>query len=180
MKGSWASLLGPGEMLAWQGEPDGRLFVLRKHDIFMIPFSLLWGGFAIFWEYTAYTSGAPFFFLLFGIPFVLIGLFMIIGRFFVDAHIRRNTDYALTNERVIISTTAFGRKVMAKPITAQTSLTLTPGPGGAISFGMPETQTQPQFNRPQWGGRLTGFTFELIDDADDVYQLVRRMQARME
>jgi hypothetical protein len=38
-----------GKSIAWMGQPNPRV-VFHKHDFFLIPFSLLWGGFPIFWE----------------------------------------------------------------------------------------------------------------------------------
>ena len=50
----------------------------------------------------AQTKGQTSFFALWGIPFILIGIYFVVGRFFVDAWIRRGTSYALTSRRVLI------------------------------------------------------------------------------
>jgi hypothetical protein len=100
--------LSSGENLLWSGQPNPSV-IFHKEDAFLIPFSLLWGGFAIFWE--AAASGmvglarrdhAPGFFLLWGIPFVLIGQYLIWGRFLYAAWLKKSTYYGVTNRRVII------------------------------------------------------------------------------
>jgi len=98
--------LQPGEAVLWTGRPDPRRLLTGK-DLFLIPFSLLWGGFAIVWEATvlAFGSGpnkAPVFFVLWGIPFVLIGQYIIWGRFLVKRWNRQRTAYAVSNQRVLI------------------------------------------------------------------------------
>ena len=73
-------LLRQGERLRWVGQPDPRVR-FSAADLFLVPFSIMWGGFALFWELQAVVSGGPFFFTLWGIPFVLMGLYFIFGRF---------------------------------------------------------------------------------------------------
>jgi hypothetical protein len=98
--------LQPGEAVLWGGRPDpSRLF--SGKDLFLIPFSLMWGGFAIVWEGSvlAFGSGpnkAPIFFVLWGVPFVLVGQYLIWGRFFAKRWQRQRTTYAVTNQRVLI------------------------------------------------------------------------------
>lgn len=93
--------LDRNEKLIWTGQPKKGI-VFRTTDVFLIPFSLLWCGFAIFWFTKAITSGAPFFFAMFGIPFIVAGLVFVFGRFIIDAKQRENTFYGLTEDRIVI------------------------------------------------------------------------------
>ncbi len=93
------SHLTAGEAILWKGKP-GKGHLLTGQDVFMIPFSILWCGFAFFWEYSVLSQGiTPF--ALFGIPFVLMGIYMVVGRFFWTAWIRRRTLYAVTSRKII-------------------------------------------------------------------------------
>jgi hypothetical protein len=95
-------LLRQGEQLRWVGQPDPRV-LFTPADLFLVPFSLMWGGFAVFWEIQVLTSGGSTFFALWGIPFVLIGLYFIVGRFIYKKHRKRKTVYGLTDSRAIVS-----------------------------------------------------------------------------
>ena len=95
--------LFPNERLLWAGQPKQGI-VFRGSDLFLIPFSLLWAAFAFYWEWTAYTSGAPLFFLMFGGVFVVVGIYVVLGRFFVDAFVRSKTYYGISNNRILIAT----------------------------------------------------------------------------
>lgn len=104
-----------GESISWSGMPDPSV-IFHSEDWFMIPFSLLWGGFAIFWEASVAglwgsKSGVPWNFgVLWGVPFVLIGQYFIWGRLFVDAWLKRRTYYAITDRRVLFLQEGFRRK----------------------------------------------------------------------
>lgn len=102
--------LRPDEQLYWAGAGDPSK-VFSGRDGLLVPFSVLWCGFAVFWEANALTSGAPVFFALFGGAFVLIGLHLVFGRFFVKRHRKRSTTYALTNRRALIITPRGSREV---------------------------------------------------------------------
>jgi hypothetical protein len=58
--------LNSKERLLWTGRPRAGL-ILRAEDALCIPFSLMWGGFAVFfWETAVIIGGAPFLFTLLG------------------------------------------------------------------------------------------------------------------
>src|SRR6185437_10946746 len=84
--------LSPGEKLLWSGQPR-QGFQLRSSDLRAIPFSLLFCGFAIFWEFGAFSGNAPLLFKCVGSVFVLIGLYFVVGGFFVDSMMRKRTFY---------------------------------------------------------------------------------------
>jgi hypothetical protein len=86
-----------GEKIIWSERPAQGL-LLTSRDWLLIPLSLVFGGFAVFWETLALTqTQAPLIMPLFGVPFVLIGLYIVAGRFLLDAWIRRGMQYAITN-----------------------------------------------------------------------------------
>ncbi|MBC2664686.1 PH domain-containing protein [Novosphingobium flavum] len=103
---SFHSYLLPGERLLWCGQPKQGLTVSSK-DALLIPFSLMWGGFAIFWNASVWSmpnagQGGDWFFRLWGLPFLIAGLYMIVGRFIHDAALRRRLYYAVTDQRILI------------------------------------------------------------------------------
>ncbi len=104
--------LNQDESILWAGRPKTGI-IFRQIDIFLIPFSILWSGFVTFWIYITYTSGAPLFFIFFSVPFVLVGLFLLFGRFFYDVKQRENTIYGLTEKRIIIKSGIYSRKIQS-------------------------------------------------------------------
>jgi len=97
----FSGYLLPGESMVWTGKPRGGL-VLTAADAFLIPFSLFWTGFAVFWNATVWASNAPVFFRLFGLPFLIGGIYLTIGRFWIDAIVRSHQFYAVTNRRIMM------------------------------------------------------------------------------
>ena len=167
--------LGDGERLLWSGTPrQGILW--RNSDIAMVPFSLLWGGFAIFWE-TMVLKKAPLFFALFGLPFVGVGLQMMVGRFFYDAWRRRHTFYGLTNQRAIIATRTPARTLRSYSVASLTNVVLQESAkdAGSILLG-------PSASRSPWPRQTVLFStnidnsFEMITDARRVFDLLREAQ----
>lgn len=92
--------LYPGESLLWNGKPaKGHFF--RKEDLFLIPFSIMWCGFVVFWASNAFKSDAPIFLKLWGIFFVSMGLFFTVGRLLIRRRRENRTSYALTSQRIL-------------------------------------------------------------------------------
>jgi len=173
-----SSHLGSGEVLLWSGQPRTGI-VFRPQDAYIIPFSILWCGFAIFWETMVIKQGAPFFFMLWGIPFVLIGLFFVFGRFFADAYTRGKTFYGVTSERIIISRGFFTQQLKSLSLRTLTDVSLTQKSDGSgtITFGS-SNMINAFFPAGAWpgAGRYAPPSFDLIDDAKSVYDIIRSAQ----
>lgn len=103
-----------GETLRWAGIPNPRV-IFHSDDWISIPFSLVWTGFFVFWEGNALgliggSKGFDDFFAIWGIPFLLVGNYIVWGRFFHDAWLKRRTYYAVTNRRAFILQEGWERK----------------------------------------------------------------------
>ncbi len=175
--GDFAGHLLDGERVLWSGRPC-RGLLLTGRDVFPIPFSLLWGGFALFWETLVVTKSAPGFFQLWGVPFVLFGLYMIAGRFIVDARLRANTTYAVTNRRIVITRSGLFNKTVSLSLDRlpEVQLAKRSDGSGTLRFGP---------SAVYWGWASGGFgywspaldptpQFIGIPDAQRVFDLIQR------
>ena len=147
----------------------------------LIPFSLLWCGFAVFWELSVLASpNAPLFFALFGVPFVLAGVYFVVGRFFVDSLQRSKTHYAVTTDRVLIVSGMLGRKVKSLSLRTLSDVSLSEGRNGdgSISFGSQFPFAGMFGGMAGWPGsdQFIGPRFELIPKAKSVYEVIRGAQ----
>jgi hypothetical protein len=152
--------------------------MLRSTDLLMIPFSLLWGSFALYWEAAVITTNAPIFFVLWGIPFVLMGLYLIAGRFALDAHIRSHTTYAVTQERILIISGIYRRQIKSLNLHSLPELTLITGStdAGSISFGTAASQWG-SLRLTKWPGMGIQYAqFEAIPQVSTVYKIIRAAQ----
>lgn len=127
-------------------------------------------------------TDAPLIFKLWGIPFVLVGLYMMVGRFFVDAIQRSKTYYGVTNERVIIVSGLLNRKIRSINLRTLTDISLDEKSDGSgtITFGA--------MNPASWWSTDMSFqvrgqpflpSFELIPEAKKVYEIIREVQRQL-
>jgi hypothetical protein len=126
-----------------------------------------------------------FFFKLWGIPFVLIGLYMIFGRFFYQAHRNRQTTYAVTTQRVLrVVTRARSETVEAMYLSAIPAVSVSAARNGegTVRFGI-STGAAGRFANAGWpsfgssAADSGGVVFHGIRDANSVAQLVERLRA---
>jgi hypothetical protein len=106
-----------------------------------------------------------------------MGLYMIGGRFFVDAWQRSKTYYGLTSERVIIVSGLFSRKVQSLRLRSLSDISFVEGKHGVgtITFG-PAAPWGP--GTRAWPGTMRTLTpsFESIPGARTVFDQIRGIQ----
>jgi len=128
----------------------------------------------------AIRTGGPLVMKLWGIPFVLVGLYIMLGRFVYDAKLREKTYYGVTSQRCLIIAGLFNRTVKSMNLRTITDLSLeqkTDG-SGTIIFGpvlIGEPMRSWRFASPG-AGQFSFPCFDLIQNAKDVYEVIRRAQ----
>ena len=166
----------PGERVLWEGRPDRRAFMFSG-SLLLIPFTVLWCAFAIFWEVGVIAGGAPPRFVLWGVPFVLVGLYMVAGRFFVAAREANRTWYAVTDRRVMIERGAFRSRYTELDLVSLPAPELDEGARaiGTITFG--PTYPGLRMVGPSWPGVRMGPALVAIEDAGRVFRTIADARA---
>jgi hypothetical protein len=111
---------------------------------------------------------------LWGVPFVLVGIYLIGGRFFWDSWVRSKQIYALTNRRLIILR---GKSLTSSSLHSLPQLNLTTGNDGSgtIDFGQPGVGRSNNFSG--WSPSSSGTSFQFLNNADEVYALIIKAEA---
>lgn len=171
------SELGPSERIIWSGQPQQGV-QFHWIDLFQVPFGLFFAGFAVFWmSLASMGEGGPIF-ALFGLPFLAIGLYVAVGRFFVEAKQCQRTHYTLTEERIIITSGLFSRSVKSLDLATLSDITLSQKKNGkgTISFGSDNPFASFFEAMPSWPGAslYLGPRLTRIEDAREVYNKIRK------
>jgi hypothetical protein len=176
-----------GESICWAGQPNTNV-IFHKDDAFLIPVSLLWGGFMMFWEavvaglfrsHDTWVLG-----MLFGIPFVIYAQCLIWARFLYAAWKKKRTFYAVTTRRVIVVQDGWQRQSAVANIDTLPNLMRENGPNGTGTVRFAKWQTEHPGCQPLGWTRFDVMaigsvpTFVDIDDVDSVYQLVSDLQKK--
>ncbi len=183
----WEGLLEPGERILWQGRPDSRLVWADLLQVQTL-FGLVFTGFALFWIASAARMGRGFggggpvdgVFPLFGLPFVAVGLYMVVGRIFWDAFVRRGLNYTLTDRTAFIAANLMGRRKLERyPVGPDMKLVLEEGTPGTVWFAEKVTHrpggwTGSGSNRSYRGPSTTRepIGFRRIETPREVYRLL--------
>lgn len=164
----WDGLLDPGEVILWQGRPDGGIH-LRIGDYFMMVFGLFLGGFALMWMVLASLAGGLFW--MFGLIHFGVGAAILVWPVLGRPYMRRRTWYTLTDQRAFVASDVpvRGKTLKTYPITKNTPLTLQSGNPGSVFFATERRRTKN-------GSREMRVGFEHIADAHEVHGLLRDIQ----
>lgn len=160
----WTQHLTQGERVIWEGAPDTRLFVLRGHDGFLIPFAVFFAVISIGVVILGALTDPVF--LGVGLIFSVATLYIGLGRFFVGQARRKRTRYALTTGRALIAEGSNPPKGMALtpdlPITHRRD---------RVTFGRPVPAFTNRSSAAAMAGGDADFTFVGLPDAKAVRDL---------
>jgi len=167
--------LRPGERLLWSGKPRSGIRFSRS-DLPATLFMVAWTSFASFFTVAVLRPRLWWFGALVGMTFVMVGLYHLAGRFFLDAWQRRRTFYGLTSERLIVLSPHLSQRTKSQRLETLTDLALKRDrdKSGTITIG-------------PWGGRSTiwrldsyyglptpALTFDQLDDCGTVYEAIAK------
>lgn len=130
------------------------------------------------------NAGLAFVMPVCGLPFVLVGLYLIFGRFRYKKWRKKNTYYAVTNRRVLILTKLLSRNLQAAfvDLVPSISKSVRSDGTGTVRFGNPSFWASMYANTGlDFFGWFYGSdppTFHDIRDADRVHDLVSSLRNR--
>lgn len=171
--------LAPGERIIWQGQPT-QGFRLSPQDAFAVPFAAFWLFMVSMMFLLAFTGEMkkidPLTYVIMPV-FLLIGLYMLIGRFVVDRLARRRVRYYLTTERAVIESglVRSNRRSISLAAAPEIRFRGRRNGRGTIQFG---SANMFGMMPPSWPGasQFLPPAFDDIEDAERIYSLALATQ----
>ena len=179
-----------GESIHWAGMPNPRV-IFHSDDWVAIPFALMWTGFFVFWEGAALgvwekasrPGGSNTFMVLWGIPFLLFGNYMVWGRFLADAWLKRRTYYAVTNRRVLVLQEGWKRKTSTTFLEAIPKIEREGSATGTLWFGPKYPVVAAKGKKTRNMSRFSIGdvpVFADIEDVDSVHRLIMNLRGKVD
>lgn len=164
--------LAPGERVLWTGRPAQGI-AFQVYDLFLVPFSFVWAGLALTAFFAQPVKPVPFPFWAVKWLFVVVALYITVGRFAIDWWIRAHVIYAVTDNRVMIVSTGFGTAVKSFGRGQNPSMHLVEGGNriGSIRFRDDGYMRYGAFHH----SNATSSLFR-IADAKAVFDLIRKSE----
>jgi len=174
------------EKVYWAGMPNPRV-IFHSDDWAAIPFTLIWTAFFVFWEAAALGiwgrasrwEGTDLFMALWGIPFLIVGNYMVWGRFLVDTWLKRRTYYGVTNRRILILQEGWKRKTNWIYLEAIPTIEREGTARGTLWFGKKYPVIAGRHQKTRSFSRFDVSdmpVFADIDDVDGVQRLVQELR----
>ena len=181
--------LDTGETLLWSGQPKQGVR-LQAGDIFLIPFSLMWGGFAFFWEASvlglvpsargSHGSSPPIFSRSGEFPSASSVPTSSSGVSSATPHLENGRGTASPTSGVIILKTLFKTNLTSLDLPSLNNLSLKEHKdnSGDILFG--QAGLYSAFANSSWPAGRGNITpgFYLLPQARQVYNLIREAQQK--
>jgi len=154
--------------------------IFHSDDWISIPFAVFWTAFTVFWEQGAMNTnsksgGRDWFFMVWGIPFIAFGIYMLAGRFVLDAWLKRRTYYALTNRRALVVQEGWTTKTSSIYLESIPQIEFEGDATGTIWLGPKYPVVAPRGRRTRDLSRFSVGDVPVFADIDDVTTVHRQI-----
>ena len=165
--------LDAGERMLWSGRPLPGLRI-ESGNLLQSLFGFVFLGISVA-SLLAAGKESTVFPTLWSIPFVVAGVYLSAGHFFWSAFCRRYTEYAVTNQRVIVRSNLLSRTTQSIEYRKIRTITLTEKSDGSGTIQFGESSAE------DTAGRITSSAtrMEAVTDARLVYNIIRKASHRL-
>ncbi|MGD9886881.1 MAG: helix-turn-helix domain-containing protein [Bacilli bacterium] len=155
--------LNAGEVIQWSGKPKRNP---KLHHLPLTAFGLVFLSFSIFW--TIMASKMTSLMALFGIPFIIVGVYLVFGKKLQSRTINTQIYYAVTDERILILRHGGQDNLIQVNINQLTNVILTPSIDNTSSITF--------YSRNEMGFYNSRPYFYYIEKGDYVVNLINNLR----